>query len=112
MLVALLLVIRLLQTIELFPSPYSTGLYKALPVRPNPRQRTLLAIFRSHLVAFHVEKDQGQTLFTLAPPSATMDDDAFVETTQLSSLFDPADGEPTTQLVTEEDLMPGAGVQE
>ena len=55
-------------------------------MKVNPRQRTLRALFKTHLAAFHVQKDQGQALFTLAPPDAAVADEP--ETTTLQSITD------------------------
>jgi len=43
-----------------------TGTYRAQPMRVNPRQRSLHAVFRTYLDVMHVQRDEQGRLFTLA----------------------------------------------
>ena len=43
-----------------------TGIYKALPVRVNPRQRALKSVYKTHIMALHVHKDGQSELFSLS----------------------------------------------
>ena len=43
-----------------------TGIYKALPVRVNPRQRAIKSVYKTHIMALHVHKDGQSELFSLS----------------------------------------------
>ena len=43
-----------------------TGIYKALPVRANPRQRAVKSVYKTHIMALHVQKDGQSQLFSLS----------------------------------------------
>ena len=50
-----------------------TGIYKAQPVRVNPRNRAVKSVYKTHIMALHVQKDGQSQLFSLsgaALPSA------------------------------------------
>ena len=43
-----------------------TGIYKALPVRVNPRNRAVKSVYKTHILALHVQKDGQSQLFSLS----------------------------------------------
>ena len=45
-----------------------TGLYRAAPMRANPRQTALFALFRTYIDVVHVEREESRRLFSQAAP--------------------------------------------
>jgi len=43
-----------------------TGTYRAAPIRTNPRQRSLHAVFRTYIDVMHIQRDEQGRLFTVA----------------------------------------------
>jgi hypothetical protein len=48
-----------------------TGVYRAVPYKPNPRQSTLSSVFKTHLDALHFKKMESSRLTGEDAPSST-----------------------------------------
>lgn len=46
-----------------------TGIYKAVPMRVNPRLRTLKSVYKTHIDILHVMKDEKSKLFSVTTES-------------------------------------------
>lgn len=45
-----------------------TGTYRAVPMRVNPRQRVLHALYKTYIDVNHIQRDEKSRLFSLAKP--------------------------------------------
>ena len=48
-----------------------TGIYRATPLRPNPRQRNVRAVYKTHVDVIHFRKTDKNRLHEKDPDSAT-----------------------------------------
>ncbi|GIL91733.1 hypothetical protein Vretimale_14863 [Volvox reticuliferus] len=68
-----------------------TGMYRAAPIRANPRQAALHALFRTYVDVIHIHRDETRRLFTQAAGQDGKAVDA--EPTILSAPNTPADSQ-------------------
>jgi DNA replicative helicase MCM subunit Mcm2 (Cdc46/Mcm family) len=45
-----------------------TGIYKAIPMRVNPRNTALRSVYKAHIDVLHIQRDEGSRLFSLNAP--------------------------------------------
>lgn len=45
-----------------------TGIYRAQPLRVNPRNRALKAVYKSHIDVLHIQKEESSNLFSVRKP--------------------------------------------
>ncbi|KAG2441090.1 hypothetical protein HXX76_003942 [Chlamydomonas incerta] len=90
-----------------------TGIYRAAPVRANPRQAALYAMFRTYVDVVHVHRDESRRLFSAAaaPDSVTV---AETEPSVLSAPNTPAgsQGVDPPPPVTETQADPASAADE
>ena len=46
-----------------------TGIYKAVPIRVNPRHRALKSVYKTHIDILHVMRDEKSKLFSVSTES-------------------------------------------
>lgn len=56
-----------------------TGIYKAIPMRVNPRLRTLKSVYKTHIDILHVMRDEKSKLFTVSDNSQEATDSQEVD---------------------------------
>lgn len=47
-----------------------TGIYKAVPLRVNPRLRVLKSVYKTHIDIMHVRREENASSFSVAQPNA------------------------------------------
>ncbi|KAG2450350.1 hypothetical protein HYH02_004855 [Chlamydomonas schloesseri] len=90
-----------------------TGIYRAAPVRANPRQAALYAMFRTYVDVVHVHRDESRRLFSAAGSGAADPvAEAEAEPTVLSAPNTPADSQCGEPPATETQADPSAAADD
>lgn len=64
-----------------------TGIYKAMPLRVNPRQRTVKSVYKTHIDVLHIRRDEKAKLFSTAAERSQEQHNAADPVTPVRSLL-------------------------